>query len=441
MDDRPASPPCPPRPPPMPEQREEVPPPRPTDNGCEEGIHGAPPTPDPSPTSVAPLSPAAPQHFRSSARPCGSPRHITAPVVQEGKKKKKKKSRPHLFLASSFPPTAPPSPMPLGCLSPVSSHPPAFTDPFPMATRPHRLNPPPLLPPRPSSSSPSSPAANGHFYCVSLGAKPSRDRPGRCQPHSPAENGWRGTPDPPNSPPFFLLAASRTPSRPLPRRTAPGGLPRARSAASLTCGEPGRHLSEGRGLHAQVFLRGGGSGGEGGRGGWGRGWQWRTSPSLRGRRAQQRVEIQSPFQSGAASHGAQRPRGLGARGSGGDSSSRPCPEASSPLSGVGWGGGKGKEGAAASGPPPPPPRRPLSRERPRQQQQQPRFSPAGSPLSSPAPPCPAGTNSARGRWRDTRSAERRGAGPRCAVRGGRCGAMAMAGPGRRRWRRRWRSRP
>lgn len=42
MDDSPASLPCPPRPPPTSEQLEEVPPPRPTDNGCEDRIAWGP---------------------------------------------------------------------------------------------------------------------------------------------------------------------------------------------------------------------------------------------------------------------------------------------------------------------------------------------------------------------------------------------------------------
>lgn len=118
---------------------------------------------------------------------------------------------------------------------------------------------------------------------------------------------------------------------------------------NLFCGEAGGHLPEGRGLHAQVFLRRGGGEGRGGGGRGGRGGQWRTSPPLRGGRAQQRVEIQSPFQCGAASHGRggagrglrrageRGARGLGERG-GGDGSSRPSPEAPSPPSGADGGG-------------------------------------------------------------------------------------------------------
>lgn len=94
---------------------------------------------------------------------------------------------------------------------------------------------------------------------------------------------------------------------------------------NLFCGEAGRDVAEGGRLHSEVLLRRGGGGREAGgggrgrrrRGGCGRGGrrQWRTSPPLRGRRAQQRVEIQSPFQSGPARHG--RSAGLGRGGEGG----------------------------------------------------------------------------------------------------------------------------
>lgn len=88
---------------------------------------------------------------------------------------------------------------------------------------------------------------------------------------------------------------------------------------NLFCGETGGDVAEGRWLHSEILLRRGGGGREGSgggrggrrRGGGGRGGrrQWRTSPPFRGRRAQQRVEIQSPFQSGSARHG--RGAGLG----------------------------------------------------------------------------------------------------------------------------------
>lgn len=82
---------------------------------------------------------------------------------------------------------------------------------------------------------------------------------------------------------------------------------------NLFCGEAGGDVAEGGWLHSEILLRRGGRSREGGgsgrgrrqRRGSGRGGcrQWRTSPPLRGRRAQQRVEIQSPFQSGSARHG------------------------------------------------------------------------------------------------------------------------------------------
>lgn len=60
----------------------------------------------------------------------------------------------------------------------------------------------------------------------------------------------------------------------------------------LFCSEPGGHLSEGRRLHAEVFLWGRAGGGEGG-----------TSPSLRGGgRAVEGVEVDSPFERGSAGH-------------------------------------------------------------------------------------------------------------------------------------------
>lgn len=84
---------------------------------------------------------------------------------------------------------------------------------------------------------------------------------------------------------------------------------------NLFCGEARGHVAERGGLHAEVLLRRGGGGGEGGgggggvggggRGGGGRGGrrQGGASPALGGRRAEQRVEIQSPFQRGSARHG------------------------------------------------------------------------------------------------------------------------------------------
>lgn len=82
---------------------------------------------------------------------------------------------------------------------------------------------------------------------------------------------------------------------------------------NLFCGEAGGDVAEGRRLHSEILLRRGGGGRKGGgcgrgrrrRGGGSRGGrrQWRTSPPLWGRWAQQRVEIQSPFQSSSARHG------------------------------------------------------------------------------------------------------------------------------------------
>lgn len=87
----------------------------------------------------------------------------------------------------------------------------------------------------------------------------------------------------------------------------------AAAGPSPTCGEAGGDVAKGGRLHSEILLRRGGGGREGGGGGGGRRRrrgssrggrrQWRTSPPLRGRWAQQRVEIQSPFQSGAARHG------------------------------------------------------------------------------------------------------------------------------------------
>ena len=129
----------------------------------------------------------------------------------------------------SVPLRSPPAPTPLS-----QGRPPAAALPAP-------------LPPRPSSP---SPAANGHFHCVSAAMLPSRAGPAPA-PSAAAANrradvkrpGGTAGPPPPHAPP----AAPRV--------------------SPLTCGEPGGHLSEGRGLHAQVFLRGGeGGGGGGGRG-------------------------------------------------------------------------------------------------------------------------------------------------------------------------------
>lgn len=88
---------------------------------------------------------------------------------------------------------------------------------------------------------------------------------------------------------------------------------------NLFCGEAGGDVAERGRLHAEILLGrggggregGGGGGGRGGGGGGGRGGrrQWRTSPALRGRRAEQRVEIQSPFQRGSARHGRGGSRG------------------------------------------------------------------------------------------------------------------------------------
>lgn len=216
MDDRPASPPYPPRPPLMLEQREEVPPPRLTDNGCEEGIDWGPadsPTPDPNPTSVTPPSPAAPAFPQLD-----SPLRLSLPHPgTRGTGGKKKKSRPPPFPGSNFPQTAPPSPpsavrVPFSSLAPPPS-------PTPFLWPPARIGStrPPFFLPVPPPPPPPPLLLQTAISIVSLGAKPSRDRPGRCQPHSPAENGWRGTPDPPNLP-------SSSSSSPVPDR-APGPLP------------------------------------------------------------------------------------------------------------------------------------------------------------------------------------------------------------------------
>lgn len=120
-------------------------------------------------------------------------------------------------------------------------------------------------------------------------------------------------------PPRTLLRTGSRPVPPVPRPHPSPPTPRGAARQTPTCGETGGDVAEGRWLHSEILLRRGGSGREGSgggrgsrrRGGGGRGGrrQWRTSPPLRGRRAQQRVEIQSPFQSGSARHG--RGAGLG----------------------------------------------------------------------------------------------------------------------------------
>lgn len=70
---------------------------------------------------------------------------------------------------------------------------------------------------------------------------------------------------------------------------------------NLFCGEAGCHLPERRRLHFQVLLRGGG-----------RVERGAASPLRRLRRgAEQRVEIDSPFQGGSTGHGAGMWGGLG----------------------------------------------------------------------------------------------------------------------------------
>lgn len=102
---------------------------------------------------------------------------------------------------------------------------------------------------------------------------------------------------------------------------------------NLFCGEARGDVAERGGLHAEVLLRRGGRGGEGGgggggvggggRGGGGRGGrrQGGASPALGGRRAEQRVEIQSPFQRGSARHGLEKARARARAGRGGESPS------------------------------------------------------------------------------------------------------------------------
>lgn len=134
---------------------------------------------------------------------------------------------------------------------------------------------------------------------------------------------------------------------------------------NLFCGETGGDVAEGRWLHSEILLRRGGGGREGSgggrggrrRGGGGRGGrrQWRTSPPFRGRRAQQRVEIQSPFQSGSARHG--RGAGLGwsqaREGEGSGEERGPGESLTDRLNSGKAGGGAPARGAE---PLPPPPR-------------------------------------------------------------------------------------
>lgn len=269
MDDRPASPPYPPRPPLMLEQREEVPPPRLTDNGCEEGIDWGPadsPTPDPNPTSVTPPSPAAPAFPQLD-----SPLRLSLPHPgTRGTGGKKKKAGLLLSQDRTSPKQHPHPPLPpFGSLSPVSpprlhrplsyGHPPASAQPAPPSSSPSLL----LLPLLSCCKRP-------FLLCLSV---PSRAgiAPAAASRTAQQKMAGGGRQTHPTSP--LLLPPPRFPTAlpaPSPLKCpggAEGGLPGTGGAASLTCGEPGRHLSEGRGLHAQVFLRGGGSGGEGGGGG------------------------------------------------------------------------------------------------------------------------------------------------------------------------------
>jgi hypothetical protein len=178
-------------------------------------------------------------------------------------------------------------------------------------------------------------------------------------------------------------------SRPQPTPAAPGPRP--------TCGEPGRDVAEGGRLHPEILLRrggrgrGGGGGGGGGRGGGSRSRrrQRRAPPPLRRCGAQQRVEIQSPFQSGSARHGGGRPR-LGSGGAGKDGGKRA-------LRGARWVWGPGRRSrdrAGGRGARVAPPARGRSRE------------------AGPPPPCaraeragaparrPAPFGSGPGQWRD-----------------------------------------
>lgn len=144
------------------------------------------------------------------------------------------------------------------------------------------------------------------------------------------------TPPPPWFGPFPLCPHPS--AQPQPTPAAPGPRP--------TCGEARGDVAEGGRLHPEILLRRGG-GGRGGRGGGGgrrgggsrrRCRQRRAPPPLRRRGAQQRVEIQSPFQSGSARHGGGQPR-PGSGGAGKDGGKR--------ASDVPGGCGARESGAAA----------------------------------------------------------------------------------------------
>lgn len=88
-------------------------------------------------------------------------------------------------------------------------------------------------------------------------------------PPPPPHNGRdprAGPPCPP--PPPTALPHPRppivSPPRGAKKMAAPLLSPPPLAGPGRTCGEAGRHVSEGRGLHAQVFLRGGGGEGGGG---------------------------------------------------------------------------------------------------------------------------------------------------------------------------------
>ena len=166
-------------------------------------------------------------------------------------------------------------------------------------------------------------------------------------------------------PPRTLLRTGSRPAPPIPRPHPSPPTPRAAARPTPTCGETRGDVAEGRWLHSEILLRRGGGGREGSgggrgcrrRGSGGRGGrrQWRTSPPLRGRRAQQRVEIQSPFQSGSARHG--RGAGLGwSQGREGEGSGQERGPEESLTDGLKSGKPGGGAPARGAEPLPPPPR-------------------------------------------------------------------------------------